>query len=305
MIKSQKIDEKYDIWCLGLILYELIHNSFPFKSIAIEQKISEILSSKIIYKQSISNNLKDLFTKLLERDPLKRISATEIFYHEWIQTNIRDIDITFLLHPKFQKQKNIENFIKLSNFSNLSQTLNNPNIRSSTFFNNNTLNEIILSQNKNLQKSSINLFSKNISGYNSNKNDSPNYIHIFHDDYQEINKIRTKSTRTELNQDRFSTKNKTSRIFSKLNEPYKYDLSILDTISTNENEQIKERYSRGSQEEPRFSTVVNLDKKNSYNVSYKSYTPFKDLSIISSESKKTNKNYKKEYFNINKKQGFF
>ena len=83
--------EKCDIWSCGVMLYQLLSNSFPF-----EAKDEVDLKTKLLRGtydtqtkvwSKISKEAIDLIQKMLEKDPQKRISAKEALSHDWFKNN--------------------------------------------------------------------------------------------------------------------------------------------------------------------------------------------------------------------------
>ena len=85
-----KYDEACDLWSIGVIMYILLTGSPPFNG----ENEDEILKSVLIGKydtnldtyKTLSNNAKDLITKLLRFNPSERITAKEALMHPWFKT---------------------------------------------------------------------------------------------------------------------------------------------------------------------------------------------------------------------------
>lgn len=54
VLDSTKQSDKLDIWCLGVLLYELIHKRPPYSVKSVSQLKEEILKKKVIYKKDIN-----------------------------------------------------------------------------------------------------------------------------------------------------------------------------------------------------------------------------------------------------------
>lgn len=69
-------DEKVDIWSIGVIAYELFTRSLPFSCEYEEEQIRKICGQEPDYSQ-VSVWEEDLLSKLLCKDPSKRVTARE------------------------------------------------------------------------------------------------------------------------------------------------------------------------------------------------------------------------------------
>jgi serine/threonine protein kinase len=58
MLKKKPYDKSLDVWCLGILLYELLHGYPPFKGKNDTEKINNIKSSQpIIYNPALSKEV--------------------------------------------------------------------------------------------------------------------------------------------------------------------------------------------------------------------------------------------------------
>jgi serine/threonine protein kinase len=76
------IDEKIDLWSLGIVLYKMAVAYKPTQIAGYKYGTGPIPYRKIDWKKR-SPELQDLVTKLLEFDPEKRVSAKEALQHPW------------------------------------------------------------------------------------------------------------------------------------------------------------------------------------------------------------------------------
>ena len=74
-----------DLWSAGVVLYAMLYGTVPFKAGNIEELHKLILKAKYVLKDSISEDARDLIKGMLQRDPLKRLTITEILNHSWMQ----------------------------------------------------------------------------------------------------------------------------------------------------------------------------------------------------------------------------
>ena len=89
-------NEKCDLWSCGVILYILLSGCPPFYGKSEKEIFQKILDGKIDFNKNkiwskISDEAKNLVTKLLQVDPQKRISASEALEDIWFKNNINII----------------------------------------------------------------------------------------------------------------------------------------------------------------------------------------------------------------------
>ena len=76
-----------DWWAFGAFLYEMVVGTPPFKNENRQLLYTSIKNDKPVIPQYLSSDLQDLISRLLEKDPDKRISsANEIKSHLWFKT---------------------------------------------------------------------------------------------------------------------------------------------------------------------------------------------------------------------------
>ena len=97
IIKEQGHDERVDIWCIGVLLFELITGRVPFQGTDIETLKSNILHLKIAWPKEINPDAKDLISKILKLDPNQRITLEDILQHPFFTKFFPDVSKCLIL----------------------------------------------------------------------------------------------------------------------------------------------------------------------------------------------------------------
>jgi len=94
-----------DVWSCGVILYALLCGSLPFDDESIPNLFKKIKSGMYSLPTHLSQLAKNLIPRMLEVDPMKRITIPEIRMHPWFQHKLPP----YLRHPPelMEKQERI------------------------------------------------------------------------------------------------------------------------------------------------------------------------------------------------------
>jgi protein-serine/threonine kinase len=114
IINNEKYNSSIDLWMIGILLYELKYNKTPFipvtqvpsvpsvkayQSINMDIILDNICNNELVFPDNncdISNELKDLITKLLIKNPRERISMTEIKNHSFYKNINFQLIMTYM-----------------------------------------------------------------------------------------------------------------------------------------------------------------------------------------------------------------
>ncbi|CAD8111931.1 unnamed protein product [Paramecium sonneborni] len=101
MIKSQSTNYKLDIWCLGVLLYEMVQGKPPFTGKNDQEKCVAILSGKQLkYEEFVSEDCKSLIAMILQPNPFNRPSIQGILNHKWMLSKSKQQSNNDLFYPR-------------------------------------------------------------------------------------------------------------------------------------------------------------------------------------------------------------
>jgi serine/threonine protein kinase len=78
--------EAIDIWSLGVVLYAMVCGELPFGCEMSGSLVDAILEEKPSYPVAVSETLKDLIERMLEKDADDRIDIERVKSHPWVRS---------------------------------------------------------------------------------------------------------------------------------------------------------------------------------------------------------------------------
>lgn len=84
------VGPEVDIWCLGIILYAMVHGRLPFEDESTKSLNRSIFQAKMGMDESLSCELRDLLRKLIEPKRTMRIGMGEIMRHPWVNVTRKE-----------------------------------------------------------------------------------------------------------------------------------------------------------------------------------------------------------------------
>lgn len=77
-----------DVWSLGVILFAMVCGSLPFDDDSMSALFTKIKEAKYYMPNYITEEVKDLINRMLQPNPVKRITMKEIKQHPWYSKDL-------------------------------------------------------------------------------------------------------------------------------------------------------------------------------------------------------------------------
>ena len=104
MVNETSHDEKADIWCIGVLLFELSTGRVPFDGRDLETVKANILRLNITWPREIDPEVKDLISQILRLNPKSRLSIEEILSHSFFSKYFPNA-VNELIKPDHQQNR--------------------------------------------------------------------------------------------------------------------------------------------------------------------------------------------------------
>jgi serine/threonine-protein kinase ULK2 len=115
IMSKNKYGNKVDLWSLGVIIFEMLYGTVPFKGKNIIELIKNIETKTVVFPQNfnVSEECKLLLQNLLKKDPKDRLEWPDLFENKWFNNNFMEVEENKLLEISFSKgmpMPNLENY---------------------------------------------------------------------------------------------------------------------------------------------------------------------------------------------------
>ena len=218
MISGVGHDDKLDIWCIGVLMFELLTGKTPFSGNNTKELNINIQQLKINWPRDINLDGKNIITKILKLNPLERISLEDMLKHPFFTKHIslqvlqellikpNDVELDskiYLIHEHLPQAYDSDKFKIKKKL--LEKPLSNKVINTYPNINENKQNSLEGNNNNNNGNGNKN-------SNNSNHNISNNSINLLYDqlkkdyeklqfEYQELQKIKSNQSNSSNKED--------------------------------------------------------------------------------------------------------
>jgi aurora kinase A len=98
MVNEKVYDEKVDLWSLGVLCYEFLVGSPPFEARNTQDTYKRIVHVKYNFPSYVSDEARDLISRLLKREPSERLPLDQVMVHPWILKHVSVTTTTSTTH---------------------------------------------------------------------------------------------------------------------------------------------------------------------------------------------------------------
>ncbi|KAF7473464.1 aurora kinase B isoform X2 [Marmota monax] len=91
MIEGRTHNEKVDLWCIGILCYELLVGNPPFESASHNETYRRIVKVDLKFPPSMPAGAQDLICKLLKHNPSERLPLAQVSAHPWVRAHSRRV----------------------------------------------------------------------------------------------------------------------------------------------------------------------------------------------------------------------
>ncbi|XP_055450396.1 aurora kinase B isoform X1 [Psammomys obesus] len=99
MIEGRMHNEMVDLWCIGVLCYELMVGNPPFESPSHSETYRRIVKVDLKFPPSVPEGAQDLIRKLLKHNPSERLPLAQVTAHPWVRAHSRRVLSPSALQP--------------------------------------------------------------------------------------------------------------------------------------------------------------------------------------------------------------
>lgn len=81
IVHEKAHNNKVDMWCLGVLLFEMVNGKAPFVAKSLIDLKTEVVKEKIVFRPHVSEEIKELTLQLMEFDADKRMDVESLLSH--------------------------------------------------------------------------------------------------------------------------------------------------------------------------------------------------------------------------------
>ena len=89
-VLSKNYGKECDIWSLGVVIYFMLSGQMPFDGRNLKELYRNIKTAKLKMPSIFCDDLKDLITQMLKKDPAERITAQDAMKHNWFKHKLQE-----------------------------------------------------------------------------------------------------------------------------------------------------------------------------------------------------------------------
>ncbi|NWX09750.1 AURKB kinase, partial [Caloenas nicobarica] len=84
MVEGREHNKKGDLWCLGVLCYELLVGHPPFESPSHNETYHRITKVDLHFPPPVPEGARDLISRLLRCSPAQRLPLRDVLQHPWV-----------------------------------------------------------------------------------------------------------------------------------------------------------------------------------------------------------------------------
>lgn len=87
MIEGRMLDEKVDLWTMGVLCYEFLVGMPPFEAQTYQETYRSISRVEFTFPDFVTEGARDLISRLLKHNASQRLTLAKVLEHPWVTAN--------------------------------------------------------------------------------------------------------------------------------------------------------------------------------------------------------------------------